>query len=130
MLDPAKLSSNHLSRALTELSSVDRQGILTVDVTDVFAPAMSGMTFPTVRAEMGELGQHYPLPDPAPNSEGGISFPYEVLRRVPGNKFRPHDEVVAMFNVGINGKIQVTSATWLNTTAASIMGNLSLKGKH
>ncbi len=74
MFDLHKLSGNRLFRALTEVDGVDRQGILTVDVTDIFAPAMSGMTFPLVRAQMAELGQIYSLPDPQPGSESGIHF--------------------------------------------------------
>ena len=85
MFDPNEFSGNKLFQALAKLSGIDRQGILTVDVTGVFAPVLSGLPVPTLLAEMEQLGAPYPLSAPLPNSTSGISVDYDTARRIPGN---------------------------------------------
>ncbi|MGA9867176.1 MAG: hypothetical protein WBQ75_12150 [Acetobacteraceae bacterium] len=117
MFDPNKFAGNHLFVALVDVTYVSRAGILTVDVTDVFAKVISGMTFPAIIEEMRQLGTVWPLPVPAPGTDSGISFDYDVLKKIPGNHFRAYDSIVVFINIATTGRIKVTKATWVNTAA-------------
>ena len=118
MFDPAKLSENRLFQALTELKSVDRQGILTVDVTPIFVRNVSGETYGRIEAELRELGIIRATSAVPPAGETGwIVLDGEVLLEVTGNKFKPYDRVAIAFVLSMDHELQVTEATWLNTAA-------------
>lgn len=118
MFDPNKLSDNKLFQALVELDRVDRRGILTVDVTEIFVKDLSGQPYETIVRKLCELGINRP-PNavPAAGKEGWIIFDYAILRRVPNNKFKPLDRVAIGFSLSADNRVNVTSAAWLNTAA-------------
>ena len=118
MFDPNEFSANRLFQALVELRNVERQGILTVDVTDIFASNLSGSTYPELVAWVHELGVSYPAaPVPEPGATKGLALEYRVLRRLPRNQFKAYDLVSVSYVISTNSRIQVAKATWVNTAA-------------
>ena len=113
-----ELSNNKLFQALMELNHINRPGILTVDVTSSFDMSLSGNTYTDVVAWINELGLDYPSdPVPEAGAQTGIVLEYRILRKVPNNLFKVNDRVAIAYMMLAGGRIRVTNATLVNTSA-------------